>query len=187
MIRAFVALSVPPVVAASLEAAQAGLPCGRPVPRENFHLTLAFLGEHPEPVVEDAHLALESVSAEGFELELSGVGSFGGDQPRAIFAEVAANPGLAHLRKKVSTAMRNAGLQLEHKKFHPHVTLARFNRRLDPEATADLHRFLAMRVHLRTEPFQVSAFHLYRSTLGKEGPYYEILADYPLRGNSASA
>lgn len=182
MIRAFVALSVPARVAASLEAAQAGLPCGRPVPRENFHLTLAFLGEHPEPVIEDAHLELESIVADAFELEVSGVGSFGSDHIRAIFAEVVPNPALTHLRKKVATAVRNAGLDLAHKRFHPHITLARFNRGLDAEAAVDLHRYLAMRVNLRADPISVAAFHLFRSVLGKDGPTYEILADYPLAG-----
>ena len=43
------------------------------MPPENSHLTVAFLGEHPEPVIEDVHLALDKIRAPGFALTLSGV------------------------------------------------------------------------------------------------------------------
>ena len=180
MIRAFLAVPVPGEVRATLEAAQAGLPAGRPVAPENFHVTLVFLGEHPEPVIEDLHLALEALSAPRFALTLNGVGLFGGGSPRLMHAAVEPEPELKHLRRKAARAAREAGIEVPSKKFTPHVTLARFPKEMPAEDIAAIHGFVARRMHLKAGPFPVERFALYRSTLGRNGAIYEELADYPL-------
>lgn len=197
MIRAFVGIPVPEQVAAALEAAQAGIPAGRVVPPENFHVTLAFLGEQPRPVLEDAHDALEAVRVPAFSLRIEGLGMFGGARPRVLFAEVAAEPGLSQLRRKVLRAVHEAGIELGRERFHPHVTLARLGARfgarsgarpgaqsgdggLRGEDAAEMQAFVARRVGLRAGPFAVESFILYRSRLGRAGPIYEALAEYPL-------
>ena len=181
MIRAFVAVPLPGEVRSTLEAAQAGLPAGRAVAPENFHVTLVFLGEHPEPVVEDLHHALEDVKAPGFQLSLSGVGVFGGGIPRLLYAAVEPEPALSHLRRKVARAAREAGMEVPSKKFTPHVTLARFPKEMPGEDLAAIQGFVARRMQLEAGPFDAERFVLYRSTLGRNGPIYEELADYPLR------
>ena len=180
MIRAFVALPLPDEVRRTLEAAQAGLPAGRPVAPENFHVTLVFLGEHPEPVVEDLHHVLAEVKAPGFSLALAGVGVFGGAVPRLLYAGVEPEPALSHLRKKVARAAREAGMEVPAKKFTPHVTLARFPKEMPGEDLAAVQGFVARRMSLKAGPFPAERFVLYRSTLGRNGPIYEELADYPL-------
>jgi RNA 2',3'-cyclic 3'-phosphodiesterase len=187
VIRAFVGIPLPREVADALEAAQAGIPAGRVVPHENFHVTLAFLGEQPRPVLEDVHDALEGVRVPGFSLRIEGLGMFGGPRPRLLFAEVAAEPGLAQLRRKVLRAVHEAGIELGRERFRPHVTLARFGARFDDgglhgEDAAELQAFVARRVGLRAGPFAVASFVLYRSHLGRAGPIYEALAEYPLAG-----
>lgn len=180
MIRAFVALSLPDDVRGTLEAAQAGLPAGRPVPPENFHLTLAFLGEHPEPAIEDVHLALQDLRAPGFRLSIAGVGTFGGAVPRLLYADVAPEPALAHLRKKVARAAREGGITPEGGRFTPHVTLARFPRDLSGEDLLALQEFVGRRTGLSAGPFAVESFALYRSHLGRNGPIYDEIANYRL-------
>lgn len=180
MIRAFVALPLPDEVRRTLEAAQAGLPAGRPVAPENFHVTLVFLGEHPEPVVEDLHHVLEDVKAPGFEVRVSGVGVFGGAVPRLLYAGVEAGPELSHLRKKVARAARETRIEVPGKKFTPHVTLARFPKEMAGEDLAAVQGFVARRLDLRAGPFRAERFALYRSTLGRNGAIYEELADYSL-------
>jgi RNA 2',3'-cyclic 3'-phosphodiesterase len=181
MIRSFVALPLPDPVLDALVAAQAGLPAGRPLPRENMHLTLAFLGEHPMPVVEDVHHALGTIRAPAFDLALAGLGLFGGDRPRVLHAEIAPDPGLKHLRAKVLQAARDAGLEFDRARFHPHVTLARFGTGLTPDEVARLHAFVLRGAAFRAGPFTAERFVLYRSRLGRDGSHYEELADYPLR------
>lgn len=181
MIRSFVGIPLPDEVAEALVAAQAGMPSGREVPYDNFHITLAFLGEQPEPVAEEAHHALDAVHAPGFSLRIEGLGMFGGARPRVLFAEVLPDPGLTRLHRKVLRAVHQAGIELERRRFRPHVTLARFgNDGLRGEDAAEMQAFVARRVGLRAGPFEVEHFVLYRSYLGRAGPIYEPLAEYPL-------
>lgn len=184
MIRAFVAIPLPEEVNRSLTAAQAGLPTGRPVAPENFHITVAFLGEHPEPVIEDVHFALDSIRAPAFDLTLDGLGLFGGERPRSLHAEVRPEPRLSHLREKVLQAARGAGLRMDRTRYNPHVTLARFNNGLKGEDAEKMRTFTVRRMAFKAGPFGVTEFVLYRSTLGRNGPIYEDLATYPLNGRN---
>jgi len=186
MIRAFVAIALPESVVRSLTAAQAGLPAGRPVAPENSHLTVAFLGEHPEPVIEDVHLALDEIHAPGFALTLSGTGLFGARRPRVLYARVQPEPALNRLRKKVLQAARGAGLRLARERYSPHVTLARFNSHLGAEEAQEIRDFAARRMGFTAGPFSVGEFQLFRSTLGRNGPIYQELAAYPLGRKNGS-
>ena len=187
MIRAFVGIPLPEPVADALGAAQAGMPSGREVPQDNFHITLAFLGEQPEPVVEEAHHALAALRAPAFSLRIEGLGMFGGARPRTLFAEVPTEPGLAHLHRKVQRAVHGAGIELERRRFRPHVTLARFgNDGLRGEEAVEMQGFVARRMGLSAGPFEVGEFVLFRSHLGRAGPIYEPLAEYPLTAAEAS-
>lgn len=179
MIRAFVALPLPPQVAWSLEGAQAGMPCGRAVPAENFHITLAFVGEQRGDVIDDLHSALSDIRAPAFSVRIQGVGLFGGAQPTSLYAAVAPDPALHHLRDKVLQAARRAGITVAGSRFVPHVTLARFGSGLRGEDAAAMQGFVATRLTLSAAPFAVEEFILYRSRLGKRVSY-EPLADYPL-------
>jgi 2'-5' RNA ligase len=182
VIRAFVAIQLPDEVVRALTLAQAGMPVGRPTPPGNMHITVAFLGEHPEPLIEDVHFALDRIRAPGFEIRLDGVGLFGGDRPRVLYAEVRPEPGLTRLREKVLQAARAAGLRLDRERYSPHVTLARFNTGLKGEDAQEMRDFAARRMGLRAGPFHVGEFLLFRSSLGRNGPIYEELAAYRLNG-----
>ena len=178
MIRAFVALALPEALRFELMLLQNGLPLPRPIPPENLHLTLVFLGEQPEPVIADLHLALERLRAPGFEVALSGLDAFGGTRPRVVHVGVAANPALAHLQAKVASAARAAGIAVEGRRYVPHVTLARLR-----PGEVDAGRFgraLAARGAFAAPRFRADDFRLFRSRLGGGGAAYEELARYPL-------
>ncbi len=180
MIRAFVGIPLPGAVVRDLTAAQAGLPAGRAVAPENFHLTLAFMGEHPEPVIEDLHLALDRITGAGFEINLAGAGLFGNKRPRVLYAGVRSGHELGRLREKVVRAAHDAGIPLARERYTPHVTLARLNSGLTPEDAAELRDFTARRAGFSTSAFPVEGFALFRSTLGRNAAIYEVLADYAL-------
>jgi RNA 2',3'-cyclic 3'-phosphodiesterase len=182
MVRAFVGISLPERVTAALQAQQAGLPAGRAVPPENFHLTLAFLGESPMPVVEDVHYALDRLAAPSFALTLEGIGLFGGERPRSVHAVVRPEPALSHLRARVLEAARGAGIPLPRERFHPHVTLARLPVSLAPDDLGRLRSHVAARAGFICGPFSVQSFSLFRSRLGRSGATYEIMAEYELAG-----
>lgn len=179
MIRAFFGIPVPQDVTRVLTGAQAGLDFGRIVPPENFHITLAFLGEHPKPVLEDVHTLLDEIQFDPIDLEIRGLGVFGGEKPRTLFAEVLPSKPLNTLRKRVRTAAREAGIELAHEQYRPHVTLARFGSGLVGPEVLDLQAFLSARISRTNAVFQATGFALYESRLGSSAPHYSVLADYP--------
>ncbi|MEM8842873.1 MAG: RNA 2',3'-cyclic phosphodiesterase [Pseudomonadota bacterium] len=179
MIRAFVALVLPEDLRDAVAGVQAGLGVGREVPVENLHLTLAFLGDHPRPVLEDLHLALEDIGHAPISLCLDGVDVFGGATPRAVYAGVKPSAELKALRDKVHRAAKTAGITPDHRRFHPHVTLARFGD-LAPDDRGELDQFIARRLGETAGPFLVPSFGLYRSTLRTGPPVYDLLTEYTL-------
>ncbi|MBM3619796.1 MAG: RNA 2',3'-cyclic phosphodiesterase [Alphaproteobacteria bacterium] len=179
MPRLFVALPIPEDVADRLSALQGGVPDANWVPSENFHITLAFLGEVDGGMTEDIHEALVTIDGPILDIALSGVDHFvDGQQPRALYAGVVQEDRLTRLREKVVRVLRGEGARIERGKFRPHVTLAHFNRRA--EIGHHLAQFVASHSLFRAGPFEVDRFALYSSTLRPDGSVYEIEAEYPL-------
>lgn len=178
MIRAFAALALPEPLRFDLMLVQTGLPLPRPVPPENLHLTLVFLGEIPEPTLADVDAAFGKVRVPAFELRLAGLGMFGGAKARSVHAEVAPSPPLLQLQSKVETAARSAGVAVAGRRYAPHVTLARLPERFPDRSR--LEAAVAARSAYRSEPFAVGDFRLFRSWLAPGGATYAELARYPL-------
>ena len=180
-VRLFVAIGLPEAVLDGLERLQDDLPLGRMVPRENLHLTLAFIGALEGGRLEAVHDALDGLGAEAFDLVPAGVGSFGGRAPRVIWVGLERSAALEGLQRKVCTRLRGAGVALERRRFRPHVTLARLPPRLDAVERARLAGFMGHYGGWRGLPFRVTGFSLFSSELGPEGAAHEELARYGLR------
>lgn len=178
MIRAFVALAVPPPVGDSLARLQAGLPLPRPVAQEGFHLTLSFLGEQPEDLLAEAHHALAAIRVPGFALEVAGAGLFGGDRPHTVFAALAPSAPLAALQAKVDVALRRIGVAPQTRRFTPHVTLGRV--RPNRAEAARLAAAVVDAAAFRAPPWPVDGFGLWRSDPGPGGRVYTEMMRYPL-------
>ena len=143
---------------------------------DQLHLTLRFIGEVEGPLADDIALALGRVRADGFDLSLRGVGLFERRNGGALWAAVTPKEPVAALAAKVERACVAAGLEPERRVFHPHVSLARWNRRSAPAAQAFLERNRA----LAAPSFTVDRFILYESRLSRHGAHYEAVAEYPL-------
>ena len=123
--RCFLALPLTDVARSAMTGVQAGLRVGKPVPARNLHVTLAFLDEQNDDALEALHEELCQIRVTVFDLTYQGVGCFGGNTPRVVYADVVRNDTLDHLNRAIQSAIRRAGIILKHRKFHPHVTLAR--------------------------------------------------------------
>jgi len=176
MIRLFVALELPDTVRDRLVALQGGVPGARWSSDDQMHLTLRFIGEVDENVAHDIDDALSGIRAPAFELELSGVGEFGGRNPRALWAGVKANGALLHLQKKVETALQRIGLEPETRKFSPHVTLARLRSSPRDKVMA----FLSHHGLFASGPIKIDRFVLFSSHQGSGGSVYHAERVYPL-------
>ena len=176
MHRLFVAIRPPEDIRDRLIDAMDDSPELRWVSDENLHLTLRFISEVERPLADDIAVALSRVRSERFELRVTGVGIFERRNGGALWAGVQPKGPVAALAAKVERACVAAGLESERRSFHPHVTLARFNRREAGTAQALLERNRA----LASDAFAVERFILYESRLSRHGPHYEEIADYPL-------
>lgn len=176
MIRAFVALPLPQDLADRLVPVQAALRLPRPVPEQDFHVTLAFLGEMREDLLDEVHGALSALRLPAPLLAVDGLGTFGGARPEGVHAAIRPDPVLERVQAKVVQALRGVGAVLDRRRFQPHVTLGR-GRIDDPAGLA-----AAMgRIGAVTSPaLPVRQMTLYRSRLRPKGSLYDSLADYPL-------
>lgn len=179
--RAFVALDLPGPLIGALTRLQAGLTVGRPVPEENLHLTLAFLGDIREEQAWALAEGLEALSAAPVPLTLRGV-DLPGRSPNLIWIGAEPAPELIRLHDKVARLAREAGVALERRRFSPHVTLARFPRALSAQEERGIGAFLALNGAASCPPGQADTVTLYRSHLHEDGPVYEPLAEARLTG-----
>ncbi|HAH10376.1 MAG TPA: RNA 2',3'-cyclic phosphodiesterase [Alphaproteobacteria bacterium] len=177
MIRLFVALDIPEAVSDRLSLLETGIPGARWTPSDNLHLTLRFIGEVNEATARDIDDVLSTIRSAQFALSLSGLDTFGGRRPHALFIKTRPSTELVHLQAKVDNALHRLGLTLEARKFVPHVTLARL--RDVPEAK--LAAFIQSANLFDTGPFPVDGFCLFSSELGEEGSTYFIERRYPLQ------
>lgn len=86
---------------------------------ENLHLTLAFIGEYPDP--QPVLDALSSVSFRPFEIALDGIGCFGD----LWWAGIGESAPLAAVVRRIRRAMAEKGIPFDRKRFSPHITLIR--------------------------------------------------------------
>lgn len=180
LMRVFVAIDLPEFVRSELVHLQNTLPLGRPVPEENLHLTLSFLGEQRDKAIEEIHAALSDIRAPVFDLQLVGVGSFDQRKQQVIYADVARCQQLLELEQRITRSLRTAGVEFQKRRFRPHVTLSRLASLMSASETHNLHERLANILAFRASPFEVNSFQLFQSTLTPDGALHEVLADYEL-------
>lgn len=178
--RAFLAIDMPHDIADALARVQAGLPFGRPVAEDNLHLTLAFFADAPEAALADLDDLMGGLRAAAIDIRFTGIDSFTEGQHGLIFAAVARSAALQALHDRIASLCRQAGLDLPRRRFRPHVTLTRTNRRPDGAARDRLAASLGARSDM--PEFVARAITLYRSTLGPRGAIHDPLASYPLLG-----
>ncbi|HZP99578.1 MAG TPA: RNA 2',3'-cyclic phosphodiesterase [Reyranella sp.] len=179
MPRLFIALPVPDEISDELVTLQSGVPDARWVPAENFHVTLCFAGEVQGGTMRDLEEELSDVAASKFPLGITGVEQFSsGKQPKALVALVEKNERLDRLQQKVSTVARNCGIEIERRKFRPHVTLARFG--AGAETGHHIAQFMASHSTFKAGPWLAEHFALYSSRSGGGGRIYTEEAAYEL-------
>jgi len=148
---------------------------GRPIPPDQFHVTLAFLGGVP-PVLEERVIARAAGSADEvqsapFTFELDEMGFWPNSQ--VVWYGCSQRPeALRGLAMELRRRLQVAGLPPAPGKFMPHVTLARWVRKAGPFEPA---RRIVWKVRdfalIRSEtlPSGVRYTPLSRNELGRQG------------------
>ena len=176
MHRLFVAIRPPEAIRDLLVDAMDDSPELRWVSDDNLHLTLRFIGEVERPMAEDVADTLSAIRFPRFELRVAGLGRFDQRNGGAIWAAVEPRRPVADLAAKIDRACIQAGLEPERRAFHPHITLARWNRR-SRDAAEDFERRVRTII---SEDFQVGEFALFESHLSRHGAHYEVITAYTL-------
>ena len=104
------------------------------------------------------------------------LGSFGGRRPRIVMARATPTPDLGELQGAQEQLLRRVGLPPEHKRFVPHVTLAR----LRDTSSAEVASYIAMHGQFPKLSFTADRFVLYSSRASVGGGPYVVEAAYPL-------
>lgn len=178
MPRLFTALEIPDDIAAELHGLHQPLPGARWIDPQHYHLTLRFVGDIDTMRAREFAANLAELSVDAFELTVSGLGAFGGNDPHAVWAGFAPSAGLDALARAHDKAARAAGIPPDKRPFKPHITLARM-RNANVEAVA---RYLTRFGGYRSEAFFVGQAVLMSSRPGVGGGPYGIEDRFPLRG-----
>jgi len=96
---------------------------GKPVPVENFHITLSFLGAVPPEKHELLIQLLESISAHQFSTVTSQLGSF--KKAKVLYLGVKNNPAIDDLAFQCRKVNKHLNVPQHHSHFKPHITLFR--------------------------------------------------------------
>ncbi|WP_328939124.1 RNA 2',3'-cyclic phosphodiesterase [Streptomyces tauricus] len=169
--HAFIALAPPDdakdELAHALSPAYAACPDLRWNRIEDWHITLAFLGEVPVQVVQTLRSPLADLAATRPSLELSVLGGGHFDE-RVLWSGIAGDvDGLHELAEAVRARVRDCGLAFVERPLRPHLTLARARRYDNASVTAAaacLNGFTG-------RPWQTERLHLVGSTVsGHPGP-----------------
>ena len=140
---------------------------GRPVPRENLHITLAFLGGISDAAAEQAAAAADEVLEGSFEFALDEFGFWPTSQ--VVWYGCSTPPAMTRsLALKLRERLQARSLRPDSNKFVPHVTLARWVHKAGPFMPA-------ARI-----PWKVDEFALIRSETRASGVEYTPLARWPL-------
>lgn len=177
MIRLFVAIDLPATISREVEGLGRSIPNARPIPAEQLHLTLKFIGEVEGSIFLDIRDALKGILQAKFSLALKGVGTFPPRGiPRILWAGVEPLEEIAALRNAIESTLAAIGIPRDKKKFTPHLTLARLN-------NCPINRLLqvlAGNAFLQTSFFPVDSFHLYSSRLTQKGALHTLESSYRL-------
>ncbi|GJE62019.1 RNA 2',3'-cyclic phosphodiesterase [Methylobacterium trifolii] len=177
MPRLFTGLEIPPALGDALARYRGGIPGARWIEPADYHITLRFLGDVDADVAEDAVEALAEMRPRpAITVTLDGLGAFGGEKPRALYASVAGNAALADLQAEQERLIRRAGVEPDRRKFVPHVTLARLKRAASPE---DVAMYLSQSGLFEPLTFSATRVVLYSARDSTGGGPYVVEAAFP--------
>jgi len=183
--RLFIAVHLSPAARDAIQSSIDDFPLHNPpwrwVARENWHLTLKFLGDTEARRVDALCAGLDGVrrAHRAFELEL---GTFGGfpslHAPRVLFYRAGRGaPEMERLAADVDAAVETTlGLPRERRPFRAHATVARIKNALP----ASIASRLASVPALSPAVTHVDVFHLMESRLQRAGAAYSVVKEFAL-------
>ena len=178
MARLFVGIPLPDDIRRRLAGLQTGVAGARWVAPENLHVTVKFLGDVKESVIEDIRKCVETTASKfsPFVMGLSHIGFYpSSDKPRVIWlSSDGGEDQLLDMFQELENCLEYLGIDRDSRTFSPHLTIGRVKR----------HRMIAIPDILpefEHVSFKVTGLSLIKSTLTPEGPRYENMCEGELK------
>lgn len=178
-IRSFIALSVPEETANQLGDLAAKMSyqdksgAVRWVDQENYHLTLAFLGEQHQDDLESLADQLDhSLMQTEFNCGVTHISPFPETKPKLMAAMLEKNEDVLTVHRQVVSAVNACGVVMDKRKFIPHITLGRYR-----HSRNEFSGGVPNNIHC---PVFFDEVVLYESVLSSSGAEYEPIYRFPL-------
>ena len=186
LIRAFIAISIPPAVQNMVENIQDRFKQIRApirwVKPSNLHLTLKFLGNITEEQIEGAKKCLKEAGqgVNSFTLKTTETGGFPNlNYPRVLWLGFSDPDGqLYKLVENIELQLQKIGFQRESRKFTPHLTIGRIK---SPKGKKIFIRMLHKEKNVSCDDICVTCLKLIKSDLKPSGPEYSVLHTFNLK------
>ncbi len=150
------------------------------VEKENFHITIRFLGNIPVDMIDMIEDIMKKAvkNVKTHKIRLKGVGAFPNEmRPRVIWVGVNGDEYLREINRIIERELRRMGLKPETKPFTAHVTLARVRSR---KRIDELVKWINEMKDIELGEMEVRSIRLKKSTLTPRGPIYETLKEVKL-------
>ncbi len=145
---------------------------------ENLHITVLFLGQIKESLVDKLLENIESVKEKPFEVTIGNVSYFPKEKTNAklIWADIE-SLGIKRLEKRIKGVLSSEFKVKTNLTFIPHITLGRIKQwefqKMPLYEIPDIDDDLSLN-------FKVTTFNIIESKTKKEGPSYHILKSFNL-------
>ena len=182
LLRTFVAIEIPETIKAKLGVLQAELKhTGSKlswVKPNNIHLTLKFLGDTEESLIDKIICQLEKAAkdSEPFDVRIENIGAFPNlKRPRVIWvgAETVTND-LTELVGRINENLSKFGFEADRKKFSPHLTLGRVR---DSRGVDEVVKKIMEKDSFAAGVFKVNKISFIKSQLTNQGAIYTVLKE----------
>jgi len=145
-----------------------------------MHLTLAFLGDTEDEIIELMSSKLkEKCSGSGeISFTIKGLGVFPGiNNPRVIWAGIENSGTLLKLQQIVAEIMASLNIPVEEREFKPHLTLGRVKLL---RSTEKLKQIISEYESVEFQNVKLNKLMYYESVLMPGGPLYKLITEVTL-------
>ena len=190
LVRAFIAVELPENLKKELAALEMllknnGPPVVKWVDPESIHITLKFLGETSDAILDDLILAMEEsvVGVSPFKLDVRQLGAFPGvDRPQVIWVGVSGEmEKLKQLQKNLEKNTEQLGFKRESRTFSPHLTLGRVRDGARPDDIQRISKLLNETVFTALHNINVNQINLMKSVLTPNGAIHTFIGSTKLK------
>lgn len=150
----------------------------KPVPLDNYHVTLVYMGAIEQSKYATLVEKLREVRSDNFQLTFSKTQHFRGAKA-LVLTPASIPPKLIELQRNINRVVKQVGLPFETRTYNPHITLYR------KVSEAQFQTLEEDGLPLPYVDIPVDHFALYESLSTETGVQYHMLEEFELQGEFA--